>query len=87
MRSMTLDEWQLILDEDEDEGRSQSLINNDAILIKALYSYSMERDIVGKDYSADLDIPSVGAKRPPGCSERFSSGTAGKTGRRWGPMG
>ena len=29
----------------------QSSINNDAILIKALYSYSMERDIVGKDYS------------------------------------
>ena len=64
MRSMTLDEWQSILDEDEDEGRSQSLINNDAILIKALYSYAMERDIVGKDYSAYLDIPSVGAKRP-----------------------
>ena len=64
MRSMTLDEWQSILDEDEDEGRSQSLINNDALLIKALYSYSMERDIVGKDYSAYLDIPSVGAKHP-----------------------
>ncbi|MBD5169357.1 MAG: tyrosine-type recombinase/integrase [Oscillibacter sp.] len=64
MRSMTLDEWQSILDEDEDEGRSQSLINNDAILIKALYSYSMERDIVGKDYSAYLDIPSVSAKHP-----------------------
>jgi len=64
MRSMTLDEWQSILDEDEDAGRSQSLINNDAILIKALYSYSMERDIVGKDYSAYLDIPSVDTKRP-----------------------
>lgn len=64
MRSMTLDDWQAILDEDEDECRSQSLINNDAILIKALYNCAMERDIVGKDYSAYLDIPSVGAKRP-----------------------
>lgn len=64
MRGMTLDEWQSILDEDEDAGRSQSLINNDAILIKALYAYAMERDIVGKDYSKYLDIPSVGAKRP-----------------------
>lgn len=64
MRSMTLDEWQSILDEDEDRGLSQSSIDNDAILIKALYSYSMERDIVGKDYSKYLDIPSVGAKRP-----------------------
>lgn len=64
MRSMTLDEWQLLLDACEDEGLSQSTINNVAILIKALYSYSMERDIVGKDYSQYLDIPSVGAKKP-----------------------
>ena len=64
MRDMTLDEWQSILDEDEDAGRSQSLINNDAILIKALYAYSMERDIVGKDYSKYLDVPSVAAKKP-----------------------
>lgn len=64
MRDLTLDELQALLDEDEDAGLSQSSINNDALLIKALYSYSMERDIVGKDYSKYLDIPSVGAKRP-----------------------
>lgn len=62
MRDLTLDELQSLLD--EDAGLSQSSINNDAFLIKALYSYSMERDIVGKDYSRYLDIPSVGAKRP-----------------------
>ncbi len=64
MRNMTLDEWQSILDDDEDQGRSQSLINKDYILIKALYHYSMERDIVSKDYSQYLDIPSVDPKRP-----------------------
>lgn len=64
MRDLTLDELQALLDDDEDAGLSQSSINNDAFLIKALYSYSMERDIVGKDYSKYLDIPSVGAKRP-----------------------
>lgn len=64
MRDVTLDEWQALLDEDEDAGLSQSSINNDALLIKALYGYAMERDIVGKDYSKYLDIPSVGAKRP-----------------------
>lgn len=64
MRDMTLDEWQSLLDEDEDSGLSQSSINNDALLIKALYNYAMERDIVGKDYAKYLDIPSVGAKRP-----------------------
>ena len=63
MRSMTLDDWQALLDEDEDGGLSQSTINNDAFLIKALCSYSMERDIIGKDYSKYLDIPSVGAKK------------------------
>lgn len=63
MRDMTLDQWQSILDEDEENGLSQSLINNDAMLIKALYRYSMERDIVAKDYSKYLDIPSVDAKR------------------------
>lgn len=64
MRDMTLDEWQSIIDEDEDTGLSQSTINNDALLIKALYGYAMERDIVGKDHSRYLDVPSVGAKRP-----------------------
>lgn len=63
MRSVSLDEWQSILDEDEDEGRSQSLITNDAILIRALYAYSMKRDIVGKDYSQYLDVPSVDPKK------------------------
>lgn len=66
MRSVSLDEWQSILDEDEDNGLSQSTINNDAILIRNLYAYSMERDIVGKDYSQFLDIPSVDLKNPKG---------------------
>lgn len=66
MRSVSLDEWQSILDEDEANGASQSLVNNDAILIKSLYAYSMERDIVGKDYSKYLDIPCVDPKKKKG---------------------
>lgn len=66
MREVTLDQWQAILDEDEAAGLSQSTINNDTLLIKALYAYSMERDIVGKDYSQYLDIPSVDAKKKKG---------------------
>ena len=62
LRDMTLDEWQSILDEDEKLGKSQSLINKDVTVIKALYSYAMKRDIVGKDYSAYLEVPSVGPK-------------------------
>lgn len=66
IRDVTLDQWQSILDEDEDSGRSQSTINNDAILIKNLCAYAMERDIIGKDYSQYLDIPSVDLKKKKG---------------------
>lgn len=66
MRDMTLDEWQSLLDEDEDNGLSQSSIKNDAILIRALYDYSMKRDIIGKDLSMYLEIPSVDPKNPKG---------------------
>lgn len=62
MREMTLDEWQSILDEDSAKGMSQSLINKDVHVIRGLYAYSMERDIVVKDYSNYLDIPSIGPK-------------------------
>ena len=63
IRDLGLDDWQSLLDEDEDAGLSQSSINNDALLMKALCAYAMERDIIGKDYTKYLDIPSVGAKK------------------------
>lgn len=58
--------WQQLIDEREAAGRSQSTINNVSILIKALCSYAMERDILGKDYSRYLDVPSVDPKKPRG---------------------
>nr|DAI85277.1 MAG TPA: Integrase [Caudoviricetes sp.] len=66
IRSITLDDWQQLIDEREAAGRSQSTINNVSILIKALCSYAMERDILGKDYSRYLDVPSVDPKKPRG---------------------
>ena len=66
MRCVTVDEWQAILDEDERCGMSRSVIMNDAILIRALNRYAMERDIITKDYSAFLDIPQVETKHPRG---------------------
>lgn len=62
MRDMTIDHWQAILDEDEKNGLSQSLINNDVILIRALSKFSLKRDIIAKDYSQFLEIPTVSAK-------------------------
>lgn len=66
IRSITLDDWQQLIDEREAAGRSQSTINNVSTLIKALCSYAMERDILGKDYSQYLDLPSVDPKKPRG---------------------
>lgn len=65
-RSVSLDEWQKILDDAETLGKSQSTINNATILIKALHEYAMRHDIIGKDYSAYLDIPSVDIKMKKG---------------------
>lgn len=64
MRSVTLDDWQSILDEDERRGLCRSVIMNDAILIKALNRYAMERDIIAKDYSLYLDVPHAEVKHP-----------------------
>ena len=66
IRSVTLDEWQAILDDAEAEGKSQSTINNAVILIHALCAYAAQRDIIGKDYSVYLDVPSVDPKQKKG---------------------
>lgn len=66
IRSVTLDEWQAIIDDAEAQGMSQSTIDNAAILIRALCAYAAQRDIIGKDYSVYLDIPSVDPKKKKG---------------------
>ena len=66
MRDVTLDQLQGIIDHDEAGGLSKSSINNDRTLMRALYKFAMERDIVSKDYSAFLQIPVVGAKYEKG---------------------
>lgn len=62
MKKITVDDLQAIIDEDESNGLSSSSIKNDKTLMKALYKYALERDIVAKDYTEFLELPSVGAK-------------------------
>ena len=57
MSDISLDQLQQILDDCERERRSQSTVNNVAILLKALYRYAMERDYVLKDLTEYLEIP------------------------------
>lgn len=62
MCKVTLDDLQCIIDKDEAAGLSKSSISNDRTLMKALFKHAMERDIVHKDYSAFIEMPSVSAK-------------------------
>lgn len=64
--SFAIDFLQAIIDADERAGLSKSSINNDKILMKALFRFAMERDIITKDYSSFVQIPSVEAKHEKG---------------------
>lgn len=66
MFRVTIDHLQKIIDQDALQGLSQSSISNDKMLMKALFKHAMERDIISKDYSAFVEIPSVGAKYEKG---------------------
>ena len=62
MLNVTIDDLQAIIDEDERKGMSKSSIYNDKMLMKAMYKYALEREIVSRDLSAFVELPSVGAK-------------------------
>lgn len=66
MRELSSDHLQCIIDEDMRSGASKSKMNNDKFLMKALFRYAMERDIVMKDYSAFVEVPAVGPKYEKG---------------------
>ncbi len=66
MCRVTIDDLQRIIDQDEAARLSQSSINNDKLLMKALFKHAMERDIVVKDYSAFVEMPNVGTKQERG---------------------
>lgn len=66
MRDLTIDDLQRIIDQDETAGLSKSSINNDKALMKALFKFAMERDIVAKDYSEFVEIPNVDIKHIKG---------------------
>jgi len=66
MRDVGIDDLQRIIDQDEAQGLSKSSIDKDKVLMNALFSYAMERDIIVKDYSAFVKLPHVEAKYEKG---------------------
>ena len=63
---ITLNDLQSIIDDAEAAGMSKSSINNDKILMKALFTFALKHDWIVKDYSAFVEMPSVGAKHEKG---------------------
>ncbi len=66
IRTIGIDQWQSIIDDDERNGLSKSSINNDVMLIHALNAFAMERDWITKDYSQFIQLPTVGVKHEKG---------------------
>lgn len=66
MFRITIDDLQKIIDQDEADGLSKSSISNDKMLMKALFKHAMERDIVSKDYSEFIELPTVEPKMEKG---------------------
>lgn len=66
MCKVTIDDLQAIIDRDEEAGLSKSSISNDKMLMKALFKHAMERDIVSKNYSDFVELPSVPSKKQKG---------------------
>lgn len=62
IRKVTIDDLQDIIDQDEAKGLSKSSINNDLMLMRALFKHARERDLVEKDYTEFVELPQVGAK-------------------------
>lgn len=66
IRAVTLDDLQGILDQDAARGLSQSSVNNDRILMAALYRYAMERELVARDITRYLESPRIAPKHAKG---------------------
>lgn len=62
IRKITLDDLQGIIDDDEKKKLSNSSINNDLSLMRALCKYAMKRDLIKKDYSEYVELPRMAAK-------------------------
>lgn len=71
MRDVSVEQLQAVIDQDEAAGLSQSSIGNDKTLMRAIFRFASERDIVGKDYSQYVQVPSVGAKYEKGAFTDF----------------
>ncbi len=66
IRKIGIDQWQSIIDEDEQRGLSKSAVNQDVVLVHALCTFAMERDWIIKDYSQFIKMPAIGAKHEKG---------------------
>lgn len=62
MRDLCTDDLQQVIDRMERDGMSRASMEKVRGLLRELYKYAMERDIVTKDFTAYLELPEVGPK-------------------------
>lgn len=62
MRDLCTDDLQQIIDRMERDGMGRASMEKIRGLLRELYKYAMERDIVSKDFTAYLELPEVGPK-------------------------
>lgn len=70
LRKVTIDDLQGLIDEAQEAGKSKSTVNNIVCLLKALYRYAGERDIISKDITQYIDIPVIAPKFEKGAFSR-----------------
>ncbi len=71
VRNIGIDQWQSVIDADEQNGASKSTVNNDLTLMRALSMYALERDWISKDYTQFVKLPEIGAKYEKGAFTRI----------------
>lgn len=70
IEKVTLDRLQAIVDEQEVAGKSRSTIQNIIMVMRAVWGYAMEREIITRDRTEHLKAPTIAAKFEKGAFTR-----------------
>lgn len=66
LRDITTDQLQAVIDQGEAAGLSMSSLSNDKLLMRTLFAFALERDIIAKDYAQFVKLPHVDPKHEKG---------------------
>lgn len=70
IEKVTLDKLQAIIDEQEVAGKSKSTIRNIIMVMRAVWGFAMEREVITRDRTEHLKAPAIAAKFEKGAFTR-----------------